>query len=561
MATRNWTGNAGDNKWETNGNWSSNTAPAAGDIAQITPTANTLIYLSSATPALASVIIGANGHSNTITLQLNSVSAGLTTTGAITIAQANVVIDGQGAINAAGGITLSGSGSGAINAGTVTTGGTLDITGAIAGNIALGFANTTVATTLKLESTSSLNNAIAITSSTQTLEIGATANVTFSASESITNGKIQLDGGVLTVTTGLTLGSGASLIGKGTVGAAITGSGTITANGGAGATLTLTNSVSDSGAATSLVIANGSSLILTSTYGIGSASVAPTLTFQGTGDLFQAVNASIYNFYLGTISGFAGTDLIKIHSIGTGDTLSYSGNTLTITNGATTKSFTFAAGTSMSEIKLTQTTINGVLADVLSICFMPGTMIRTGEGEAPVETLKRGDLVLTVGGTAKPVSWMGRQTISARFADPARSFPIRIKAGALADNVPSRDLLVSPDHALLIDGVLVHAGALVNELSITRETQVPDSFVYYHVELDDHSLILAENVPAETFVDNVERLHFDNWGEHEALYPGGRAIAEMPFPRVRSRRQLPEAIASALLERARLIGLDQRDVA
>ena len=65
----------------------------------------------------------------------------------------------------------------------------------ITGNIQLGFANTTVASTLKLESTSSLNNAIAISSSFQTLEIGASAFVTLNTLESITNGTIKLDGG------------------------------------------------------------------------------------------------------------------------------------------------------------------------------------------------------------------------------------------------------------------------------------------------------------------------------------------------------------------------------
>ena len=48
-----------------------------------------------------------------------------------------------------------------------------------------------------------------------------------------------------------------------------------------------------------------------------------------------------------------------------------------------------------------------------------------------------------------------------------------------------------------------------------RETNVPKVFTYYHVEIDDHSLIMAENTPAETFVDN-DRLNFDNWAEHEA---------------------------------------------
>jgi hypothetical protein len=188
-------------------------------------------------------------------------------------------------------------------------------------------------------------------------------------------------------------------------------------------------------------------------------------------------------------------------------------------------------------------------------------MIRTPDGEVAVETLAPGDLVMTTDDVAKPVAWLGKQTVSMVFADPLRSLPIRVKAGALDENVPARDLLISPDHALLVDGVLIHAGALVNGTSILRETAVPQVFVYYHVELDDHSLILAENAPAETFVDNIDRLNFDNWAEHEALYPEGKPIVELPYPRAKARRQVPVDIRVALAERAQLLGFVEADVA
>jgi len=182
----------------------------------------------------------------------------------------------------------------------------------------------------------------------------------------------------------------------------------------------------------------------------------------------------------------------------------------------------------------------------LTYCFMPGTRICTPTGEIAVEMLKRGDMIVTADRRSVPVSWIGRQTISARFADPVRVLPIRIKGGALGDNVPSRDLLLSPDHAILIGDILVQAGALVNDISIVRETSGPKTFTYYHVELDDHSLVLAENTPAETFIDNVDRLAFDNWEEHLALYPEGKPIVEMPYPRAKAQRQVPRAIREQL---------------
>jgi hypothetical protein len=181
-------------------------------------------------------------------------------------------------------------------------------------------------------------------------------------------------------------------------------------------------------------------------------------------------------------------------------------------------------------------------------------MIATPAGSMPVEALKRGDVVLTTDRRAVPVSWLGRQTVSTVFGDPLRVLPIRIKASAIGENVPLRDLLLSPDHAILFDGTLIQAGALVNGTSIVRESNVPQTFTYYHVELDDHALILAENTPAETFVDNVERLAFDNWAEHEALYPEGKSIAELPYPRAKAHRQVPVNIRVKLAERAQAIG-------
>ncbi|QLH71670.1 Hint domain-containing protein [Rhodopseudomonas palustris] len=190
-----------------------------------------------------------------------------------------------------------------------------------------------------------------------------------------------------------------------------------------------------------------------------------------------------------------------------------------------------------------------------TICFMAGTRIQTVDGQVMVETLKRGDTVVCADGRVRTVNWLGRQTVSTVFANSVRVLPIRIMAGAISDGVPSRDLLISPDHALLIDGILIHAGALVNGTSVVRETDVPRTFMYYHVEVSDHSLILAEGTPAETFVDNVDRLAFDNWAEHEALYPGGLTLSEMPYPRAKSHRQVPVRTRVRLAERARLIGV------
>jgi hypothetical protein len=188
-----------------------------------------------------------------------------------------------------------------------------------------------------------------------------------------------------------------------------------------------------------------------------------------------------------------------------------------------------------------------ILAD--PACYFPGTMIRTPDGEAAVESLAIGDRVVTADGRVMAVRWIGRAAVSTRFADPLRTLPIRVRAGALAEGLPARDLLVSPEHALFVRDILIQAGALVNGVSIIRERAVPERFTYYHIELAEHALVLAEGTPAETFVDYIGRRAFDNWAEHEALYGDEPWIAELSYPRAQSVRQVPADIKAALLAR------------
>ena len=207
-----------------------------------------------------------------------------------------------------------------------------------------------------------------------------------------------------------------------------------------------------------------------------------------------------------------------------------------------------------------QVTDTSTTSTLQAVCYFAGTMIACPDGERAVETLSIGDRVLTSDGRVMPVRWIGRNTVSTKFADPLRVLPIRIAAGALADHLPVRDLLVSPEHAVLVDDILVQAGALVNGLSIVRESNVAETFVYYHIELAEHALVLAEGTPAESFVDNIHRMAFDNWEEHEALY-GDAPIVEMDQPRARSHRQVPMEIRARLLDRAASAPAVQREVA
>jgi len=195
-------------------------------------------------------------------------------------------------------------------------------------------------------------------------------------------------------------------------------------------------------------------------------------------------------------------------------------------------------------------TIISSTSSPLAVCFYAGTLIATPTGDRAVEALVPGDLVMASDGTARPLKWMWRQSMVTAFADPLRSLPVIVRAGSLADGLPVRDLIVSPDHALLIDGLLVHADALVNGSSVVRMQDLPERFTYFHIELADHALVMAEGVAAETFVDNVTRRRFDNWAEYEATFGDAPAIDELDLPRVKSARQLPSALRVRLADLA-----------
>lgn len=189
------------------------------------------------------------------------------------------------------------------------------------------------------------------------------------------------------------------------------------------------------------------------------------------------------------------------------------------------------------------TTIYEDNAVAFPLCFAPGTLIATDAGEAAVEALAIGDLVLTADGRAVPVKWLGRQTLAPMFQ---RVRLVRVTAGALGAGLPLRDLTVTADHALVIDGLLVNAGALVNGTTISEVRDRPERVTVYHIETEAHEVILAEGTPAETYIDYAGRRVFDNYAEYVALYGEERGIVENPAPRVTCARMLPPALKARL---------------
>jgi len=180
-------------------------------------------------------------------------------------------------------------------------------------------------------------------------------------------------------------------------------------------------------------------------------------------------------------------------------------------------------------------------------CFAPGTLIAAPGREIAVEDLVIGDMILTAQGAKVPVTWIGRQKVTTMLAG-SRGLPVCITAGALGDGKPHSDLTVTADHGMILDGNVINAAALVNGTTIrfVHGSELPHEVTYYHIETQDHDVILANGAEAETFVDVADRKRFDNYDEYLALYGTERVIPEMQLCRITSQRLLPQATRTRL---------------
>ena len=247
----------------------------------------------------------------------------------------------------------------------------------------------------------------------------------------------------------------------------------------------------------------------------GTVTAGETITFAGnSGELIidpTKFAGTIHAFQLGTTIDLTGVIDLTTASIVNGNTLEIlrSGNPaidLTLDTGYNFAGVTFTASPT------------GILTTDNNPCFCPGTLIRTDKGEVAVEDLRVGDRVVTASGTLRPISWIGyRHMDLTRHPSPHQVQPIRVRAGAFAPNEPTRDLFLSPEHAVLCDGLLIPIRLLVNGTSIQRETR--RAVTYFHIELETHDILLAENLRVESYLDTGNRGMFENADAPLLLHP------------------------------------------
>jgi T5SS/PEP-CTERM-associated repeat protein len=150
-----------------------------------------------------------------------------------------------------------------------------------------------------------------------------------------------------------------------------------------------------------------------------------------------------------------------------------------------------------------------------------------------------------------PVVWIGRRKVDcARHPRPETVWPVRVRAGAFGRNGPVRDLWLSPDHAVLVDRVLVPVRLLINGSSLIQVER--RSVVYYHVELPAHAVIRAEGLPVESYLDTGDRANFERSDGVIRLFPDFAARLRPDLAREwETRAAAPLVLAGRALTKAK----------
>ncbi len=173
-------------------------------------------------------------------------------------------------------------------------------------------------------------------------------------------------------------------------------------------------------------------------------------------------------------------------------------------------------------------------ASTMAICFAGGTRIETCDGPVPVEDLRAGTMVRTLDDGYRPVRWIAKTDVSpADLAAHPEVRPIRFRRGVLGHGLPARDLVVSPQHRMLISSpvalrmfgardILAPAKQLLGWPGIERVEACAEGVSYHHLLFDRHQVIFAEGAPTESLLPGPQAL--------SAVGPAARAELAARFP-------------------------------
>ena len=387
-------------------------------------------------------------------------------------------------------------------------------------------------------------NATLDVASGQVLEAGS-PGATAGAVLAVNAGTVDLSGGTLDYVTyrvGSVAAGPGTIEGFGTIADSYAANGTIsTSNGGTviatGGTLLVMGDASNhllTGSG-SFGIAGGAVLQFGSFAAIGAGAIVNFATAAGDLNVVNATSAfssgntllaTLDNLLVGTVTNSSANASEITFATGSGVAVS----SASIVNNATLQVITsggtyhFDSNGSFSGDHVDWSTAGGATTIWVDTqpCYAAGTRILTDRGEVAVEELAAGDMVVTLAGDRReprPIKWIGNRHLNLKqHPQPNLVAPVRIRQHAFGTDLPARDLLVSPDHCLFVDGTLVPAKLLINDMTIGQELATA-AIHYYHVELDRHAVMLAEGLAAESYLDTGNRAMFANAGLALVLHP------------------------------------------
>lgn len=466
-----------------------------------------------------------SGGSNTVTLSggeiqhtLGQFNIGLEfgTSGVMTIATGGTLAMSGGilatpTVTVAGGVFDNSGGTtttSAINqfSGTLAMSGTARINASGASQFNSGV--------LSLAGSAILDQVGAFASNGATISLSGSSRIESDATFNLNTGVVTMSG-TSSIKGATGIGNNGTITGAGTIEGSITGGGgTFIADGGV---MTLTGTTTSFNNVYRISNNDSSTLQFTNKVGTNDITFAGALGTLAIGDIanFKGTVVNLRDTVKGN-DGNADTGVLRIvgKSIDSGTIVS--SNTIRLVDAGSTFDVKFSGGVFIDGPIAVGLKADGgdtiVWVDDV-VCYAAGTAIETAHGSRPIETLRPGDTVMAVVDgerVPRPIKWVGHRHVDLVNHRNRRAVaPIRIRAGALGDGVPARDLLVSPPHAIALDGHLIEAWRLVNGVSIVRDLDLR-SVDYYHIELDQHALILAEGAAAETYLDDGNRDFFTN---------------------------------------------------
>lgn len=243
---------------------------------------------------------------------------------------------------------------------------------------------------------------------------------------------------------------------------------------------------------------------------------------------------------------------MTVKSMDPGDMFYITGwDTHTVAGTLHTYTYTDALGGSHTFTLNTQSTNSTGIATV--VCFTRGTLIGTPNGPVPVEQLTMDDIVQCGDGLARPIQWVGSRTVpTEELRRNPQIRPVLVRADAFAKGEPHTDLMLSPQHRVVLSGampellfgedrVLTAAAHLENDHSVLRQHDCRE-VEYFHILLDGHHTVFANGLEAETL--------FLGDTANQALGPEARSEIMAIFPQFQTNLSLAGSTCLLSLNRS-----------